>query len=598
LKRLKYHYYIVFAFFFFISCGGESQKNIQTSLLKEAPAYTQRERKAPPYQIETCGSKPRACLVQEGNTSSDFVIHLHRDPVLQYTLIRESDPKHSSLITGIVVESDFPTRIRQEYSAVTGSFQELNLKKFEDRATRIRFFVKQQPLEKKSVQWIEPLVLHHEKRWITKDSAELEDLRARHKSDNVFLIVLDAGGVSHFGFSGYSKNTTPILDSLAKEGIFWDHAVSHAASTVASTGSLLTGLYPSEHKTTLSNSVLKERFLTLAEYFRAYGYRTALFSGNPNASSMTGYGQGFEFQWKLHSARLVNASDFVAPVKQWIDSGKNQKLFAYLHFREPHSPFTPPHDLWKKMDPQTDFNLPPFVMDETPEPQVRQRIVAAYDANLASADRELGKIFDHLKKVGLWKNSVIIVLADHGEAFWEHGKQGHNYPLYEELLRIPFLIRIPEEPELAGKRISYPVASFDLFPTLVDLLQFSRRDAHWSGISLLPSLYQNNAMMPDRLLVSQTARRRIYSCRWKNLKYIFHDKDGVKENELYDLNSDPQEKQNLIKKFPILAAYLHHELAKYLHQSRVIEKQDQMERRPPIEPEVQEELRALGYVDQ
>jgi len=105
-------------------------------------------------------------------------------------------------------------------------------------------------------------------------------------------------------------------------------------------------------------------------------------------------------------------------------------------------------------------------------------------------------------------------------------------------------------------------------------------------------------MMPERLLVSQTARRRIYSCRWRNLKYIWHDKDGIIENELYNLNTDPLEKQNLIKKFPILAAYLHHEIVKYLRQSHVIEKPEQTGKRPAIDPEVQEELRALGYVDQ
>jgi arylsulfatase A-like enzyme len=288
----------------------------------------------------------------------------------------------------------------------------------------------------------------------------------------------------------------------------------------------------------------------------------------------------------------------VPAVKTWIDQNQGRKLFAYLHFREPHSPFRPPQDLWKQFDPETDFQLPSFLLHETPDPKQLQKIVAAYDANLASADRELGRILSDMKRAGIWDRSIILLLSDHGEAFWEHGKQGHNYPLYEEIIRIPFIIRFPGEPGIAGKRIGIPSGSIDVYPTLVDLLQFSKRGEESSGISLLPSIY-NNEYAKDRFVISQTARKRIYSIRNHEFKYVWHKEDGVPENELFHLQKDPLEKENLIQRYPILASYFHFQLQRYLHSNRMLQtrKGPATEPAPKMDREVEEELRALGYVD-
>jgi arylsulfatase A-like enzyme len=396
---------------------------------------------------------------------------------------------------------------------------------------------------------------------------------------------------THLGCYGYSRKTSPVIDQLASKSIVWNQAFALAPYTLASTGALLTGLHPIMHGVLSEGNKLPENFKTMAEFFHDSDYDTGMFLATPNATEHFGYTQGFGYVWQ--PARVINADEIASEFNNWLKKRSKRRFFAYVHIREPHDPYNPPSKFLGLFRNEPNFQLPKYDYGIPPSKEDQSKIRDAYDGNLAFADSELTKILKTLQELGMDDKTILILLADHGEAFWEHGIQGHNRTLYDEMLRIPLIIHIPRESNLRNIRKKQLVSNLDLFATFADLFPFSRKGVLLNGQSLLPYILSQSGEN-ERWLTLQRYGGPYYAIRSSQFKYIQNLER--QKFELFLLSSDPFERNNVINKYPILSSYCKLELEKLRAEYRQEREVLQIKQpRSVITPEAREHLKALGY---
>jgi arylsulfatase A-like enzyme len=278
---------------------------------------------------------------------------------------------------------------------------------------------------------------------------------------NVLLLVVDTLRADHLGTYGYPLETSPVIDRFAAQHLQFDHAVSTAPWTSPSVASLFTGLYPTAHgvdhrlrRNQLPYDAISEDFTTLAEVFAAAGYRTAGVTANAWVSSERGYSQGFQ-QWievRRVRARRINHLG-IEFLESW--RGSSEPFFLYLHYMDPHPPLRVPREFRELFDADSYDFLPPSA-------KLRDEAVL-YDAEIRYLDTALGELFAYLEEAGLWEDLVVVLVADHGRQFLEHGEWGHGKELYNEETHVPFLLKAD------GRRghVESTVSTIDLYPTLL-----------------------------------------------------------------------------------------------------------------------------------
>lgn len=316
----------------------------------------------------------------------------------------------------------------------------------------------------------------------------------------VVVVVFDALSASHVGHLGYERDTTPHLDAFAGQAVSFAQCLAPAPYTLASIPSLLTGRLPDVHGVTNTGQRLRPQEVTLAERLSAAGYRTVAAVSQPNGGSSFGNDQGFDEFHELwipqspeevdrvvartgEAFRIPSAADVVASAAQALEARGDERLFLYLHVLEPHTPFQAPPDLlerWRDasyagpFDVESANGMEPFwdVINDRYEATAAdvEQVRALYDANLAWADRNFGRLRAHLEEAGLWQDALVVVTSDHGEACWEHGEWGHNWELYEEFVRVPLIVKLPRA---AGARPAVRdelVSILDVVPTICEYL--------------------------------------------------------------------------------------------------------------------------------
>jgi arylsulfatase A-like enzyme len=451
--------------------------------------------------------------------------------------------------------------------------------------------------------WVNPiLLLENSSRQTGKmQEAKIEELRKQNRNANVIVILLDAGAAKHFGCYGYKRNTTPNIDALAKQSYVFDHSYCQAVYTLASTASLMSGLYPYHHRIVARKSRLPSDIFTLAEAFDRGGYETGTFVANGNASGIFGMTQGFrEIGEVFRDANYTGwGQDITKRFSRWLDNNPNKRFFAYLHYREPHAPFNPPPGWIEKFtDPnykgvrEASYELRQQMnMGKISATQAdRDYIASLYDANLAYADSQVGEIIQKLKHYKIFDRTILIVTSDHGEAFWEHNFQGHNSQLYEESMRTPLVIKLSQP--VPEKRISNPVRTIDMFPMLVDLLNFSRKGLHLDGKSYVS--YFAGGSADGRDVISNNLGEHVFAYIGDQYKYIVSPTYGTEE--MYNLQADPLEKNNVVKLEPVRAGYYRSQLLGRISQ---IKKSGRWKvEQAVIDESARENLKALGYVDE
>lgn len=462
---------------------------------------------------------------------------------------------------------------------------------------------------------------------------------------NVVLIVLDSVRAANCSAYGYSRQTTPQLDRLAAEGTLYEQAISVGSWTLPVHASIFTGRYPINHGLTLSRHALRPGTATLASRLRAAGYRTGSFSNNAYISEATGLVQGFdhvddiwrttnprgiglpklskriaEFERRgpllrpavalLRSARRLRAvlrawrsrKDSGAAftnqrVMGWIadDAAGSQPFFAFVNYMETHEPYLPPYPYNRRFMPS---RYSPFRVarasgrrDEILTAAAGQRrqdleiLEALYDGTLRYADEIVGRLADAIRAQGLLDNTVFIVTSDHGDSFGEHGHLGHRLTLYDELLRVPLVIRYPGRFQ-AGARVREQVQLGDLYPLVLELAGV---DPDGDFVSLLTpaadrtALAENTGPKSINGLESKAVRRNAHKFIWRS----------DERHELYDLSGDPGERSNLIESQPQIARQLHDHLDEILREMR---DGDVRTGEARYDDETLERLRALGYV--
>jgi arylsulfatase A-like enzyme len=380
---------------------------------------------------------------------------------------------------------------------------------------------------------------------------------------NCLLIVLDAATARHFRSWGYKRETTPNIDDFANRGFVFRNAFSQASATVPSVRSYFTGRYPNDIRIQL----LPSEF-TLANAFRRNGFKTALFSENPYITSTFGYHKGFAFHRSYFSYEALQrtkreGSDVAldsekmhGDVRAWIAAAEDAPWFCYVHNLRPHSPYFPPRPfahLFSEGLPRgrADGSVPTLLqLEVTATAEEAEYLAALYDGNLRYCDDLIGQLLDWLDSTHRLDDTLVIITADHGEAFMQHGWLQHGSTTYDEMIHVPLVFKFPAASGVAIGESLAQVELLDLFPTLASAFGFAALPA-FEGRSLLPLLTGSAQVHKDHAFtLAPRMHFKSFAVRTPERKYIVkldQSEIRIESRELYDLEADAFERTNLLR---------------------------------------------------
>lgn len=331
---------------------------------------------------------------------------------------------------------------------------------------------------------------------------------------NVILILEDALRADHLGAYGYHRDTSPNHDTLAREGALFRNAFAQAPITRPSCPSLMTGLYPSATGVWYEMDSLAPEYITLAEILSKQGFSTtAMIQNLGNAGPPAGLHQGYESvfdQFAIGSRPHQIISD---ELFRWLRSHKEDNFFLYLHLLDPHGEYAPPEEYreWyeegnlrgEKIPPEVAGGLGMYLDPEWAEGLTVDGRIGLYDGEIAYNDLHLGRLMGKLAELGIYEDTLIVILSDHGDFMGEHGLWSHHPPGYRGVLNVPLIMRLPKQIS-GGQKIDRPVQLVDLLPTILDLLGLLTQQLPISGESLLPLMTDSGKVVPrKRLAVSE-----------------------------------------------------------------------------------------------
>jgi arylsulfatase len=429
---------------------------------------------------------------------------------------------------------------------------------------------------------------------------------------NILLVSIDTLRADHLGCYGYFRDTSPVIDALAKESVFFELGLTPLATTLPAHTSLLTATHPMEHGTLANTNRGKFKFnrpksiRSFAEYAQARGYRTAAVVSAAPLSRITGIHEGFDlFDEPEGHERIAEGTNAVvfSTLKELGDG----PFFLWVHYFDPHSPYLPPPGYRDRF--QGGDELDAHIAERgIPESLVRpnkktirpRAAIDAYDNEIFYVDEQLGVLFDVLRSKGLWNDTVTVLVSDHGEGLGEHGMAGHGY-VHREQIHVPMMIRVPGREH---QRVSAAVSLVDVMPTVLGLMG-DEEHAAWkpfldqaSGRDLLAAAAQHDAVVSQR---SARERKDIgdsaFSLADRDWKYV-HEPDVA--NRLFDWKSDSLELEDVSSKHASKATELRRALEARIDRYRarraeLLEGSEDVEEE--MDPELLEKLRALGYID-
>ncbi len=369
---------------------------------------------------------------------------------------------------------------------------------------------------------------------------------------NILLITLDTTRADRLGCYGYLPASTPNLDAVAQRGVLFERAYAPAPMTSPSHASMFTGLWPPEHGVFTNGQVTVDDSLsTVAEVLSEQGYDTAAFVAAFVLQEKFGFQQGFN----VFDDDLSKAAADIDVLHQYrdgryvIDSAVN--WLERRERKEDQSPFFCWVHLYDAHDPYLDH--PEEFGDKFSERK--------YDGELSYVDLQVGKLLQKLELSGLSKNTVIVVVGDHGESLGEHGEETHGYMLHDSTLRVPLIISNPNAAGVA-RRIESPVTIVSLFPTLLEMGGIKPPSAQ--ATQSLASAF-NNSEIPPQFCYSQTDEPYLQAF-WSPLRGVTNERWRYVRStkpELYDLQADPKELNNLAENQPDTVLELDGELAAF-----------------------------------
>lgn len=427
---------------------------------------------------------------------------------------------------------------------------------------------------------------------------------------NVVVYLVDALRADHVGAYGYGPPTTPALDAVAREGVVCAHARAQSSWTRPAVATVLTGLSPYTHRTMDALQRLPEEIETLAERLGAAGYRTGFVTTNVNVSEKFGFRQGselFSYLTGRRGGRAAKAeSTRVNEVAiRWLDSlAGDAPFFLFLHTVDPHAPYEPDARLLARFAPEPgDPRLGQRRAlarleraDTPPDARKMAQLLALYDAEIAANDEAFGALIGWLEQKGLWDDTLLLFLSDHGEEFLDHGKTEHGRTLYEEQLRVPMVWKLPGNLG-AGRRLETPVDQIDVAPTILEAAGLDV-PAALPGRSLWPALVDGAALAerPSVALLDRLsyAFESVYDRGFKLIRRL--DRDTYRERpleQLFDLAHDPFERADRASELPVRRALLESRL----RAERLAVGPAHAPGEVALDRDLERSLRALGYLD-
>ncbi len=424
----------------------------------------------------------------------------------------------------------------------------------------------------------------------------------------ILLITIDT--LRADALSCYRAQTpgTPALDALAGDSVVFRQARSPAPWTLPALASMMTGVSPQVHLATELGSRVPNRLTTIAEVLRRAGYRTAALVSSPLLGREVHLDQGFEEYTAFPRAsgvtgkRPADPDQLAGLASKWLRSHGKEPFFLWIHFYDPHTPYEPPATYIKGMAPPpgmgprltAEEHLAIRLHQRDPSPAEREWIRQLYGAEVRWVDTAVGSLMANLKRSGLYEGTLVILLSDHGEELWEHGGVGHGHTLFEEILRVPFLVKLPGEARRGP--VEPPVSTASLAATILDLTGRPLPAGYSAARSLAPLL--RGESLPAEPLLS-TGLQRIE----EREAVIFGDFKLIRwlmsgRQELYDLGHDPGETTDLSTSLPEKTTAGGRLLDRFEAEGERGRKGLGITRpeRVPPDPETLKRLRALGYV--
>ncbi len=431
--------------------------------------------------------------------------------------------------------------------------------------------------------------------------------RSPARPTNIFLITTDTLRADHLGCYGYHRDTSPNIDAFADDAMLFERCFSHASDTRFSFASLLSGFLPHETGILTSYS-LPSAVVTLPQMLKRDGYTTAAVISNYVLRKKHGFNAGFDeyddatresvINKKSHEKTAITATNNAINM---LEKYKDQKLFMWVHYQDPHGPYTPP-DPYSKMF--IDPNLEPRKVRQLTSMSGRGGIptyqklkghddynyyVSQYDGEIRYHDNQFKRLIDQIKAMGMYDNSLIIFSSDHGE-----GMGGHNYyfahgeHIYNGLIHVPLIVRSGNR--LSGRRKDF-VQHLDIVPTVVDSLGIES-NPNFRGTDLRKVNNDKEIFAVMKAPFKKDKTR--FSLIYKGFKLIYIP--DFRQFELFDLTSDFEELTNLITNAAYLetANDLKHRLIRLAREDLL--KINQPQKAPKLTPDEIKKLRSLGYV--
>jgi tetratricopeptide (TPR) repeat protein/arylsulfatase A-like enzyme len=457
------------------------------------------------------------------------------------------------------------------------------------------------PKPKKSLVWIErglyalglvliaifagQWYLHHRSQQLTEPTGRvLSELEPSERIPlepgaaagcNVLILTMDTTRADHIGCYGHRGVQTPTIDGLARQGVLFAKAFTASPSTLPGHSSILTGLYPYHHGARANGSFrLGPDNVTLAEILQANGYATAAFVSAYVLDSRFGLDQGFSLydddlskgvKYAEHMFRERPAQYTNDAALEWFQSLGDSKFFVWIHYFDPHAPYLPP------------------------EPLRTQYADRPYDGEIAYTDAEIGRLLSGLDKLGVLKNTLIVLAGDHGEGLGEHGEATHSLLVYDATLRTPLIFCLPKRGPL-GKVVERQVSNVDIAPTILDLAGI-KTDVRFDGSSLIrgPQAHDDTIYAETISTLVLHGWSPLFCVRQQDAKYIHAPRP-----ELYDLKKDPKELNNLLDERPEQVALLSRKLEEHIGSD--LFGADALAQMVTMDQETADKLADLGYV--
>lgn len=422
------------------------------------------------------------------------------------------------------------------------------------------------------------------------------------KDCNVILITMTTLRYDHMSMNGYNRPTTPNLDILAKESLVFNNAFSQSSWTLPESVTIYSSLYPFQHgvMNRYDGSTLSPTAITLIDVFNKKGYKTAAFTGGFDYNPVFGHTDRFKEFKECAEGKLpeyprqagtapskYGGFDCSIPLSlDWLNKNYSQKFFMHVQGFDLHCPF---HNSKggkiydKDYSGNIDFSVclntfyntePKIINGEKHYPvysstrgsqeillseEDRSHLVALYDESITFADKEIAKLLNKIKELGLDSKTIIVVTSEHGDMFGEHGRFMRGGPLrgtfYDEAIHVPLIIK---HPKISKKNTDELVQQVDIAPTLFTFLGFAT-PSRMEGKSLIPLIFDNKIVNeyifaggeynPDPLNTRFNKKTRtdvIRDKRWKLIREVIFDGNNSLENlELYDIANDKEEQYNL-----------------------------------------------------